>query len=221
MKTGASAGRYWALFVLLSDLSGHTHELAHHVVARLVCGQWGEITFWKYAGPECGEGFRAYVGTFAGPLWSYTLAWLGALLIIRGRHALGMALVFSQFTWQRLLLGMFMNDEGWLRKALLPGATGFIVEAALLIILALPPLVIACRALRTDGALRLLGFYLAGAVVGWVSFLFWNALASDLPLGMSWGMSRWYLVVVPAEVFLVVLWGRRWDRYPVTKPSLA
>jgi hypothetical protein len=200
--------RYWVAFVVLSDLSGHTHELCHHVTARLFCGRWGEITFWLYSGPECGTGLRGYIGTFAGPLWSYLWAWIGAAAILRGRHRLGLAVVFAQFTWQRLLASMFMNDEGWLRRALLPGPTGFVVEAILLIALGVPPLVIAYRALRRDRAFRLLWGYLLGGIVGWSSFILWDRLTVVAPLGVSFGMSRWYFIVVPAEALLVACWLR-------------
>jgi hypothetical protein len=207
MLTRSTAWRYWIAFFALSDLSAHTHELCHHVIARIACGRWGTITFWLFFGPECGDGVRSYVSTFAGPLWTYFWAWIGALLILRGRHWLGIALVFAQLTWQRLLLSMFMNDEGWLRRALLPGPSGIVVEAVLLAALAVPPLVTAVRALRNAGRVRLLGPYLGVGLLAWFSFVGWNALSSALPLGSTWGMSRWYFVVVPAEAALVLaLW---------------
>lgn len=76
MESRSRMWRYWIAFFALSDVSAHTHELCHHVTARLACGRWGEITFWIFSGPECADGFRAYLGTFAGPLWTYLWAWM-------------------------------------------------------------------------------------------------------------------------------------------------
>jgi hypothetical protein len=203
--------------LILADVSGHTHELVHHVVARFTCGRWGEITFWLYKGPQCEPGWRQLVPIFAGPSWTYLLAWIGALYIVRGQLAWGLALVFAQLTWARLAVSMVMNDESALRRQLLPAVSGWIVEAALLSAVAIPPLVIAVRALWRAGAAPLLWRYLVLGLLGWMTFIGWDRLTQALPLGMSFGFSRWYFVVVPGELVWLFAWRGHLSALPLRR----
>jgi hypothetical protein len=91
---------------------------------------------------------------------------------------------------------------------LLPGASGWIVEAARLAAVASPPLVIAIRALWPEGAAALLWRYLLFGLLGWTTFLGWDRLTQALPLGMSYGFSRWYFVIVPGELVWLFAWRR-------------
>ena len=214
--------RYWLGFVLLADLSSHAHELFHHLVGRVVCGDWGEVTFWVFSlAPGC-AGPKTAIVTAAGPLLTYGLAWLGVALVAPGRYAWGVALIFAQFTWSRLLSSLFTGDERALRRRLLPQrAAAWVIEAGLLLVIALPPLVVAFRTLRRAGALRLIWLYLVAGLIGWSSLLVWNELSARMPLGISDGASRWYFVIIAVELTLVWRWRRRLAGFPTSTPSAA
>ncbi len=210
--------RYWLGFVLLADLSSHAHELFHHLVGRIVCGDWGEVTFWVFSlAPGC-AGPKTAIVTAAGPLLTYGLAWLGVAIVAQGRHAFGVAVIFAQLTWSRLLSSLFTGDERALRQRLLPpGAAAWVIEAGLLLVIALPPLVVAFRALRRAVALRLIWRYVVGGLIGWSSLVAWNALSARIPIGISDGVSRWYFVIIAVELTLVWRWRRHLGRFPTSQ----
>lgn len=206
---------YWLLLFCLADLSGHSHELVHHIVVRAMCGSWGRISFWVFELPPDCQLQRPWITTLAGPLFTYGLAWLGAGLILAGRKPFGVALVFSQFTWGRLVTSFFTNDELLLRKQLLaPGAWGWLVELFVLLVLALPPLLLAARTLARAGMHRTIWVYLLTSAVGWLSFFGWNLLVEAWPLGETNGIPRFYFIIMGCEAVALFLSRHQFDRFP-------
>ena len=134
------------------------HEQCHAIVTRLACGGWSSRVFdnvLPHAG--CSPGRQAVVD-IAGPLFSYALLWIGALVFRQAsspHRALGFTLAFAALPLARILpqvLTAFVeatSDEyGFLRQI----SGGAIERAsvgtlATVLALALPPLVILWRGL--------------------------------------------------------------------------
>lgn len=86
--------KWFAAFSFLLLAVHEAHELAHAVTARIVCGGWPVRDFNAWVAP-CGS----WLSTAAGPLFSYALLLLGALL--RNRAA-GVALIFAANPFARI-----------------------------------------------------------------------------------------------------------------------
>lgn len=149
--------RSLAAFLVAQFLLGQAHELAHHLVARAVCGAWGRMTFDVFFLPEGGAGHSAALwATFAGPALTYTLILVGGFLLGRGAARAGLLLVFANLPLGRLA-GVLSGhgDELVLTRAWLGGPWAWPLAVALSLALLLPPLVLAWRILprfRRPGA---------------------------------------------------------------------
>ena len=147
-------GRYVVAFLALTILCGTSHECAHHFAGAAMCGCFGVKTFNSFDLCASCEGNvpAFFVSTWAGPLLTFGLMWVGALRIQRGSSAqqrLGFALVFANFPVNRLLFVVLgWNDEQYVTRTLF-GETqvGYWLTVLAVWGLAVPPLVIAWRAI--------------------------------------------------------------------------
>lgn len=143
--------RWWLAFVFLILVAHDLHELIHTGVGRLLCGAWGPRDFnvWQLA-PGC----DTWIPTLMGPLLSWSLMWIGALLLLRStdvaRRGIGLALVFAPNPLGRLLPALVGGgDEGVLARALL-GASGPWARVLLILVAlctVIPPVIIAWRSM--------------------------------------------------------------------------
>ena len=92
MKLGP---RWFLAFSFLLLAVHEAHELAHAVAGRVICGEWPirDFNAWRFAG-EC----SSWWPTAAGPLFSYALMLIGALVVRRG----GLALIFAANPFARI-----------------------------------------------------------------------------------------------------------------------
>jgi hypothetical protein len=98
--------RWFAAFSFLLLAVHEGHELVHAVAGRAICGEWPVRDFnaWRFTGP-C----ASWWPTAAGPLFSYALMLVGALL--RNRAA-GVALVLAANPFARVFtVAMGGGDE--------------------------------------------------------------------------------------------------------------
>lgn len=132
---------------LLCWVASFTHEFTHHVAGWLVCGDVGRMSLNRFVLADACTGPWP-VSTAAGPALSYLMMWLGAWLVWRGkRPLLGFALVIAYIPFLRILTAaMGGGDEGVLMRLVFPDA-GRWPALALVLALALPPLIACFRAL--------------------------------------------------------------------------
>jgi hypothetical protein len=100
----------------LSFLMQETHELAHTFVGRIICGCWGKRDFnvWGLCG-DCGSAIPISVlATFAGPLYSFSVIWMGYYLLTKSSiktKSLGFALIVSSMPFSRVLTPIFGGGD--------------------------------------------------------------------------------------------------------------
>lgn len=119
-----------------------------------MCGCFGVKTFNSFSLCASCEGNVAafFVSTWAGPLLTFGLMWLGAWRMrseSSAQQRLGFALVFANFPVNRLLFVVLgWNDEQYVTRKLF-GETqaGYWLTVLVVWALAVPPLVIAYRAI--------------------------------------------------------------------------
>lgn len=120
-------------FLLLTFLLWGAHELTHHLVAGVICGEFGYLTFNKFWQKNCYP--AELIAVAAGPLLSYALMWTGMFLVLKSKKysLLGLALIFATGPIARLFSGFTRGDES---------NFGF-VGTLFSLLLTLPPLIIA------------------------------------------------------------------------------
>ncbi len=108
---------YTVAFFALTILCGTSHEFAHHFVGAAFCGCFGFKTFNSFdLCPSCAGNQLAFIAaTWAGPLLTYGLMWLGVYRLFRPSLAarqLGLALIFANFPINRIGFALIdWNDE--------------------------------------------------------------------------------------------------------------
>ena len=210
--------RYCLAFYCIGMLYISLHELVHHFVAYLVCGDWGTKSF-NYFETACEGTARSELATYAGPFFTYAVMYAGAHLLAKGasnyhRH-LGFALIFAQWPLQRMTSPIFyMNDE-YSATVTLFGATwlNYWLVLATIWIVCLPPLVVAYRAIGNRRRLLWFLFYLVlfpyllvGPVFGALEYLMVVRGVLDQPV-IGIGLLFILNEVVTIALYLKV---RRW-----------
>lgn len=175
--------RYCVAFYCLTMLYVSLHELVHHFTGFLICGDWGYKTF-NYFETACEGTRKTYLATYAGPLFTFTMMWVGAYLLTYSesnfKKHLGFAIIFAQWPLQRMTSPFFrMNDEFY-ATAKLFGNTDFNYWLVIIIIwiICIPPLIVAYRAIQNKRRLLwflwylcLFPYLLVGPIFGGLEYL--------------------------------------------------
>lgn len=125
----------WLVATAFLVLVAHEcHELIHTGVGRVICGAWGSRDFnvWSLA-----EGCESWVPTLMGPLFSWSLMWIGVALLRsgdEGRRWMGLAFVFAPNPLGRLLPALLGGgDEGVIARHFL-GSEGSWARIAVIVV---------------------------------------------------------------------------------------
>jgi len=146
--------RYIIAFLALTILCGTSHEFIHHFTGAAFCGCFGYKTFNSFdLCDSCKGNTLAFVAaTWAGPLLTFGLMWLGAWRLRQPSESarqLGFALIFANFPINRIGFALAgWNDEQYVTAKLF-GHTllGFWLTNLAIWIMAVPPIVMAYRAI--------------------------------------------------------------------------
>ncbi len=148
------------VFMFLFFAMHELHELAHIITGRLICGCWGHRDFnvWDVCEGCLLAHPIAIAATFAGPVFTFLMLWIGRHLITHGRVAwqrsVGLVLILGNMQFGRMYMAaMGGGDEVWgLRQLLLNHGNsnmlwirlaGFIIVS----VICLPPLITAYQAI--------------------------------------------------------------------------
>lgn len=221
MKIKLTVSNVIALLAL-SFFMQETHELAHTGVGRLICGGWGERNFniWDLA-DGCSEATPlAVLATFAGPIYSVAVIWIGFFMLSGGRSAavksVGLALIVSSMPFARILTPLFGGGDEVLgmRVLGLDRAVAWPIAVVATLALALPPVVKIYTTIQNRMKwLWLIGlifvpFLATGAVVFALlqeSLLRNGVLAETWIMGSPMLVSVWFFALVA----VLILFGRQ------------
>jgi hypothetical protein len=178
--------KYCLAFYFLIMLYSSLHELVHHFVGYIICGEWGYKTF-NYFSTACEENPLSLLATYAGPLFSFIVMWIGAYLLKKQSSStytrqLSFALIFAQLPMQRMVMCFFrMNDEYYASSKLF-GQSSWVYYTVIIIIWAccIPPLITAYKAIQNKRK------------IGW--FLFYLILFPYILWGPFFGLLEYLLV---------------------------
>lgn len=198
-------------FIALNFFLGEAHELVHTGLGRVMCGCWGTRDFnvWGLCDTCAHAPLRQLAATYAGPLFTFAVMWVGYYLLKPGnslvQHSVGFALVFANLPFARLLGGVFMggNDEVYALRHFLPYYPAWAAGGAIVLMATIPPLWRAYAVLQPRGRLWVfLAFLLLPVVLSFVvilvglnSLLVSGFLATTGILGSPVLVSCWTAVV--------------------------
>jgi len=174
--------KYCLAFYGVIMLHVSMHELVHHFSAAAICGEWGTKTFNSFDA-ACSEPI-SFLSTYAGPLYTFLMMYLGMYWIKNGTSAykkhLGFATIFAQLPAQRMMgPPMQFNDEMYATGQLY-GYTNFNIILVTVIVFAIciPPLVYAYKRIQNKHAwawfllyFLLLPYLIFGPVFGGLEYL--------------------------------------------------
>lgn len=164
LRFRANGAALFSFFILVLALA-EAHECAHIFAARVVCGGWGARNFSVWTTRKgCAQNHPLIVlATFAGPLFTFAMIWLGTWLLIKPRkqslRALGIALIFAPLPLARIITAATGHgDEVSGFTMLLNGQkTGWAVGLASILLLSLYPVVKAYRSLAPPRRILVFG----------------------------------------------------------------
>jgi hypothetical protein len=96
-------------FLFFFFLMHELHELAHIITGRLICGCWGTRDFnvWSLC-KNCDLKPQAVIGTFAGPVFTFIMLWLGRYWVKHGKTAeyrsLGLVFILGNMQFGRMYM---------------------------------------------------------------------------------------------------------------------
>lgn len=137
-------------FLLLTLVCWAIHELTHHLVGWLACGEFGYLTFNKFWQKNCYP--AELIAVAAGPLVSYILIWAGLLLLLKSKryNLLGYSLILASGPFARLIAGFTKGDESNF------GTAGILIS----IFLTLPPLIFAYQVIANKNRMLVFLYFL-------------------------------------------------------------
>ncbi len=129
------------------------HELVHHFAGFLVCGDWGTKTFNSFS-TACEHLPKTYLATYAGPVFTFIMMYVGMRYLKSGtselKKHLGFALIFAQMPAQRMMgpiLGF--NDELYATSNLFGvSEVNRWIVTIIVFIICIPPLIVAYKAIQ-------------------------------------------------------------------------
>jgi hypothetical protein len=138
----------WTLLGVLGlavTVATAAHELGHHLVAAVECHGAGRVVFTRF---QELEGCHAIVGNISGPVISFAILWLGAWGLWTERAQLrGFAAVVSAMPFLRVASVASGGDDWNYTARLLTGDRYTLLLTTLVLVIVLPPLVLAYRRL--------------------------------------------------------------------------
>ncbi len=209
--------RYTVAFLLLLIVMMELHEIVHIAVGRIICGCWGPRDFnvWSLCEGCSKAHSAAWLATFIGPFFSFSLMWLGMYWLSSTdpkMKAVGFAFIFSNIPFGRITTVMmgggdemvvirhFLNNH-FSRTYLILFCT------VLVLIVGLPPIVKAYRALNNHKSWLYILVFLTAPLLFLLLYTLrgLNALLSSGFLANSWIMGTPLLITLHTLIALAGL----------------
>jgi hypothetical protein len=208
---------YCLAFYCIGMLYASLHELVHHFAGALLCGAWGYKSF-NYFETACEGTARSWYATYAGPLFTYAVMYVGAWFLLRSssnyRKHLGFAMIFAQLPLQRMTSPFFhMNDE-YAATVNLFGHSALNYWLVILVIwlVCVPPLWIAYRAIENRRRALWFLFYLVlfpYVLVGPFFFTLEYLMVTRGVLAQTFIGIGWLFIINEIVTIVLYVWARK------------
>lgn len=149
--------KYCLAFYCMTMLYVSFHELVHHFVGAVICGDWGYKSF-NYFETACSDENKwQYLSTYAGPVFTFIVMWIGAWMLKREKGSeynkqLGFALIFAQLPLQRMMMPFLKGNDEYYASAKIFGSSDELMWLVALIIwiICIPPLIQAYKSIQNN-----------------------------------------------------------------------
>lgn len=205
-------------FLLFALVMGECHEVAHFIAGKIICGCWPvsrDFNAWSLCESCEKQNPYGYWPTFAGPVFSMTLAWVGMFLLHNPdarKQSFGFALIWANVPQARIMTVLMQGGDERLVIRKLTAGTAFgdyflLVSILVVFIMAGPPIVAAFRAVKNRlGWVYNLGFMILPLVVlGIYGFFFLNTLLEHGFLAQVWIMGTPLFITLHTALALTIL----------------
>jgi len=209
---------YIFTFLLLLIVMMEMHELVHISVGRIICECWGPRDFnvWSLC-KACANKSMGWLATLAGPVFSFTVMWLGMFWLTSPdakKKAVGFAFIFTNIPFGRITTMMMGGgDEMVVVRNFLGNSFSrtqmILLGSALVLIVALPPIIKAFQVLTNKKSwLYVVGFLtLPLAFLLLYTLMGLNTLLDKGFLAAPWIMGTPLLITIHTVIaFLLLLW---------------
>jgi hypothetical protein len=198
-------------FLALTFVMHEAHEIVHTSIGRLICGCWGERDFnaWGLCNACSEQQPYSIISTFAGPLFTFIMIWIGTNLIGKTKnerqHALGFSLIFANMPFARILTASFGGgDEVFGLNIILDNhSLAWAIGLTLILIITMVPLYKAFIVIENKRRIGWFVLFLLAplfidilVVLGLMNFLLENEILSDYwILGSPMLVTHWTAIV--------------------------
>ncbi|MES1221788.1 MAG: hypothetical protein ABUT20_40195 [Bacteroidota bacterium] len=201
-------------FIALLFLMNEAHEIVHTTVGRIICGCWGKRDFnvWDLCEGCLSQHPSALFATFAGPVFTFIMIWVGAFYLGKNKSAaqrsFGFALIFANMPFARLFQPLAGGgDEVWALSKLMQNHTSArIVGFTIILLITIYPLYKAYKLIGNKR--RLLWFLLFFLTPVLIDQLFHLGLMNNLlekgVLNNYWILGSPVLITVWTFLMLVI-----------------
>ena len=149
-------GKFFIAFIMLLFLLTQMHQLIHHIVGEILCGQTGFLTFDRHFFSPTLTGASYKLATIAGPLFSdYMFMWVGMFMLRSGKYSLaGFSLILASMPLGRLwaLTGRDERFYGeWISQLFgLNENISVILSIFIVLLILIPPLIAAYKSIANS-----------------------------------------------------------------------
>lgn len=206
--------RFIVSFVALLFVMNEAHELVHTITGRILCGCWGKRDFnaWGLCEGCIDQHPYALVATFAGPVFTFIMIWVGTFLLnekyTERQKAMGYALIFSNMPFARLFQPLMGGgDETWaLTKLLHNHASAQVISFSIILLITVYPLLKAYQVVEHEQKMvYFISFFLLPVLVDHVVLLgVMNGLLARGVLTTYWILGSPMLVTVWTTLMVVL-----------------
>jgi hypothetical protein len=208
------------VFVFFFFLMHELHELAHIVTGRIICGCWGTRDFnvWDLCNDCLKDKPIAILATFAGPVFTFAMLWLGRYWLLHGRsverRSLGLIFILGNMQFGRMYMAATgSGDEIWGLNFLFQNQDhsnfqairfiGFVIVS----IVCLPPLVAAYKAISNKRKMLLYtGFLITPLILDTVVILILlNGILEKGILNTVWIIGTPLLITIWVALYSVIV----------------
>lgn len=208
------------LFLVFFFLMHELHELAHIFTGRIICGCWGTRDFnvWDLCSNCAKLKPLSVLATFAGPVLTFTMLWLGRYWVKHGRstqyRSLGLLFILGNMQFGRIYMAITNSGDevSGLRALFLnPDHSNFqlirIIAVILVSVICIPPLMTAYQAIANKRKMLLyIGFIIIPLILDTVIVLILlNGLLEKGVLNQEWIMGTSLLVAIWFAVCLLIV----------------
>lgn len=190
--------KYVLTFLALTFMMHEAHEIVHTAVGRLICGCWGmrDFNVWDVCIGCSEQNPYSVIATFAGPIFSFSMMWIGTFVMNKAKSdnqkAIGFSLIFANIPFARIFTAATGGgDEVWgLNLIVQNQPVAWIVGFVIVLAITLYPLYKSFKIIENESPIVwfLVFFMIPTYIDQWVVLIILNTL-----LGKGFLSSYWIL----------------------------